>query len=148
MCPQHDRFSRPPVRRRSPLTRLLVVNDDMDMRPALARQLATHLGCTVETAGSVEAALETCSSHPPQAVLVDSATLLSCVHLVRGLRATREGQRLAIVVLLGQHTREDARFLRETGADACIQTPVAATELARALLGLTMIKVAEAGSRG
>lgn len=128
------------ARSRSPLTRLLVVNDEMDMRPALARQLASHLGCTVETAGSVEAALRTCASHPPEAVLVDSATLLSCIHLVRGLRATLEGRGLAIVVLLGQHTREDERLLRETGADACLQTPVSASELARVLLGLTMMR--------
>jgi DNA-binding response OmpR family regulator len=137
----------PAARGRSPLTRLLVVNDDMDMRPALARQLAARLGCTVETAGSVEAALGTCASHPPEAVLVDSAALLSCVQLVRGLRATPAGSGLAIVVLLGQHTREDELFLRGAGADACLPTPVAAAEIARVLLGLTMMRSAQGGSR-
>ena len=41
----------------SPLRRLLVANDDGDMRADLARALATTLRCTVETARSLEAAL-------------------------------------------------------------------------------------------
>ncbi|MBN8613211.1 MAG: response regulator transcription factor [Deltaproteobacteria bacterium] len=124
--------------RPSPLRRVLVVNDEMDMRPDLARELVGKLRCAVETAGSLDAALRSLGTHPPQAVIVDGSTYASCLALVRTLRAAIGSRKVVIVVLLAQHHPHDWEALRDAGADASFHQPMAAAELARGVLGLTL----------
>ncbi len=122
----------------SPLRRLLVANDDGDMRADLARGLATTLRCTVETARSLEAALASVESHPPDAVLVDpSWSGRGCLELVRALRASSHGPGLAVLVLGAAHDQPPAT-LREAGADASLCAPTPLRQIALALLGLTV----------
>lgn len=123
----------------SPLRRLLVANDDGDMRADLARALATTLRCTVETARSLEAALASVESHPPDAVLVDpSWSGRGCLELVRALRASSHGPSLAVLVLGGAHVDQPPATLREAGADASLCAPTPLRQIALALLGLTV----------
>lgn len=125
-----------PHRAPTPLRRLLVVNDDMNMRPGLARQLVGALRCAVETAGSLEAALRAFDTHPPEAVLVDASTLSSCITLVRELRGAKAGRDAAIVVLLDRDHARDWATLRAAGADASFHEPIDVPELARAIRGI------------
>lgn len=129
---------RPPIHA-SPLRRLLIANDDGDMRSDLARSLASTLRCTVETAGSFTAALAAVESHPPDAVLVDpSWTGLSSVAVVRALRASSSGSRFVIFVLTAPDRGHDATMLRDAGADGSSREQATIRPLALALLGLTL----------
>jgi DNA-binding response OmpR family regulator len=127
------------------MRRVLVVNDEMDMRPDLARELVGKLRCTVETVGSLDAALRALGTHPPQAVIVDASSFASCLTLVRALRAAVGSRKVAIVVILSQHHRHDWESLLVAGADASFHQPMAASELARAVLGLTFGPPATSG---
>jgi len=131
---------KPPVHA-SPLRRLLIANDDGDMRSELARSLAATLRCTVETAGSFTAALAAVESHPPDAVLIDpSWTDRGSVEVVRALRASSSGASLVIVVLTATHLAENAETLRAAGADESFREPMHIRPIALALLGLTVEK--------
>lgn len=128
---------RPPVHA-SPLRRLLIANDDGDMRSELARSLAATLRCTVETAGSFTAALAAVESHPPDAVLIDpSWTDRGSVEMVRALRASSSGASLVIVVLTAAHLA-NTEMLRAAGADESFREPMHIRPIALALLGLTV----------
>ena len=135
---------RPALRFSSPLRRLLIANDQMDLRPHLAHTLASTLRCAVESAGSFEAALESVRSHRPDAVLLDLPGPRG-VDIVRALRRSPGGEQLVIVVLRNLGGADEWRGLRDAGADARFAEPVEIGLLARSLLGLTMTRKAADG---
>ncbi len=121
-----------------PLRRTLVVTDAMDAPENLAKELVGKLRCAVETVDSLDAGLASIETHTPDAVLVVSATLESCMSAVRSLRASPKGDSFSIVALLAHDAEWDWKRLRDAGADASYHHPTPTPELARAILGVTL----------
>lgn len=121
-----------------PLRRTLVVTDAMDAPENLAKELVGKLRSAVETVDSLDAGLASIETHTPDAVLVVSATFESCLSTLRSLRASPKGDSFAIVALLAHDAEWDWKRLRDAGADASYHHPTPTSELARAILGVTL----------
>ncbi len=108
--------------------RVLIVDDNADMRDYLARTLESF--CTVETANSGRQAIETARSLHPQLIIsdvmmpeMDGLTLLETIREDETLRDTR-------VLLLSARAGQEARFEGlERGADDYLVKPFSPREL-------------------
>ncbi|HWP05728.1 MAG TPA: ATP-binding protein [Polyangiaceae bacterium] len=108
--------------------RVLVVDDNADMRDYVARLLSEYW--EIEVAEDGKAALARALSHPPDLVLSDvMMPELDGVGLLRGLRADPRTATVP-VILVSARAGEEARLAGlETGADDYLVKPFAAREV-------------------
>ena len=111
--------------------RVLVVDDNADMREYLARMLAPHW--TVETAVDGEAALTSIRALRPDVVLTDvMMPNLDGFGLVARLRANEATADLPVIVLSARAGEESRIEGLQVGADDYLAKPFSARELSRA----------------
>ncbi|MBV9026961.1 MAG: SpoIIE family protein phosphatase [Streptomycetaceae bacterium] len=130
----------------TPLTgrpRLLVVDDNADMRAYLAQLLRPDYDLLLATDG--EAALETARTHPVELVLTDvMMPRLDGFGLVRELRADPCTARLPIIMLTARADEEALVEGRHAGADDYLAKPFSARQLlARVRTGLELSRLRE-----
>ena len=108
--------------------RVLVVDDNADMREYLARLLGRRW--RVEMAGDGHAALASARARPPDLVLSDVMMPgLDGFALLRELRADRRTSQVPVVLLSARTGEEAVLEGLETGADDYLVKPFAAREL-------------------
>jgi two-component system, OmpR family, response regulator MprA len=127
--------------------RILVVDDEPDLRTALARAL--RIECyDVELAADGHAALDALATGPPDAVLLDVAMPgLDGLEVCRRLRAT--GDRTPVLMVTARETVEDRVAGLDAGADDYLVKPFDLRELharLRALLRRTEVPVGTGAS--
>ena len=102
--------------------RLLIVDDDADLRHALTEQLALHPEFEVDTAETAEAALESVAQSAPDLIIMDVGLPdLDGREVVKRLRA--DGYRRPIVVLTAHDSDADAVRGLDLGANDYIGKP-------------------------
>ena len=102
--------------------RLLIVDDDADLRHALTEQLALHPEFEVDTAETAEAALESVAQSAPDLIIMDVGLPdLDGREVVKRLRA--DGYRRPIIVLTAHDSDADAVRGLELGANDYIGKP-------------------------
>ena len=117
-----------------PLRRVIVADDDLELRQMLCVALAGAIkGCVVEAVGSGDDVLASAANIIPDAVVIDlampgTATVEVCARL-RALARTS----MKIVVVTGRGSAADWRELRAAGADACLLKPFELSQLLSAL---------------
>ena len=108
--------------------RVLVVDDNADMRDYLARLLSQRWQVEVVSGG--QAALESARGHPPDLVLSDVMMPgMDGFALVRELRARPETSQVPVVLLSARAGEEALLEGLDTGADDYLIKPFAAREL-------------------
>src|SRR5208283_4392818 len=87
--------------------RILIVDDDADLRNALVEQLALHPEFQVEAVETAEAALEIDGDSPPDLVIMDvGLPALDGREAVKRLR--RDGYRRPVIMLTAHDSDADA----------------------------------------
>lgn len=120
-----------------PRWRILVVDDDIDAATSLAMILELE-GHDVRTAFDGESALQTADSFQPELTILDIAMpRMDGFEVCRRLRATPNGQQMAIAALTGFGQSRDKRQSRKAGFDIHMVKPVDPLDLDR-LLSLLM----------
>jgi eukaryotic-like serine/threonine-protein kinase len=118
------------------IERIVVADDDPDLRYMLAASLPTILGhgCIVEGVPDGDATLAIAVKQMPDALVIDlQMPGMATQALVEAIRALPHGERVAIVVITGSGGASDWRALQAAGCDACLLKPFEAGELALAL---------------
>ena len=136
-----------PNRGGAPRARLLVADDNLDMRQYLVRLLAGRW--EVEAVADGQAALEAARAHPPDLVLSDvMMPRMDGPTLLRALRADARTSRIPVVLLSARAGEEAIVAGLETGADDYLAKPFSANELlARVRSHLEMARVRGEWSR-
>src|SRR5580700_8666022 len=118
----------PPVSQLAVRPRVLIADDNSDMRQYLARLLSEHY--EVETVADGHEALKAAHEHPPDLIVSDvMMPILDGFELLKALRA-EEQTRTIPVVLLSARAGEESRVEGiEAGADDYLIKPFAAREL-------------------
>src|ERR1700753_926100 len=102
--------------------RILIVDDDSDLRMALSEQLSLHPEFTVAEAGDVAGARNEVSSHAPDLVIMDIGLPdMDGREAVRMLRA--EGFKRPIIMLTGRDSDADTVIGLDAGANDYIVKP-------------------------
>ncbi len=131
-----------PVNGRVSGDRVLVVDDNADMRDYLAKLLAGHY--QVETAANGEEALARVFANPPGLVLCDvMMPSLDGFGLLQALRATPETRALPVILLSARAGEEAGAEGLDAGASDYLVKPFTARELlarVRAHLEMTRIR--------
>ncbi len=108
--------------------RLLIVDDNADMREYLARLLRSHWN--VDLAEDGQAALESILANPPDLVLSDvMMPRLDGLGLIKELRRRESTRALPIVLLSARAGEESLLAGLDTGADDYLVKPFTANEL-------------------
>jgi signal transduction histidine kinase len=108
--------------------RILVADDNADMREYIARLLAPHWGVDVVVDG--QAALDSALAHPPDLVVSDvMMPRLDGVALLRALRADPRTESVPVILLSARSGEEAVLQGIETGADDYLVKPFSAREL-------------------
>ena len=103
--------------------RILIVDDDVDLRSALVEQLALHPEFEVDAVDTAEAAFKTVPESPPDLVIMDVGLPdLDGREAVRRLR--REGYRRPIIMLTAHDSDADAVAGLDSGANDYVGKPV------------------------
>ncbi|BBC28967.1 Histidine kinase [Streptomyces graminofaciens] len=123
--------------------RLLVVDDNADMRAYLTRLLQPEYEVLLAADG--RAALETVLAQPVELVLSDvMMPRMDGFELVRALRADPRTARLPIVLLTARASEEESVQGRRAGADDYLAKPFSARQLlARVRTGLELSRLRE-----
>jgi len=117
--------------------RILVIEDNEDARDILLMQLRLD-GHEVHAAVDGPSGVDTTARLIPDVVLVDVGLPgLDGYEVARRIRATREGERIALIALTGYGQAEDRRRALAAGFDVHLTKPVAAEHLARAIAEAT-----------
>jgi two-component system KDP operon response regulator KdpE len=107
-------------------TRILVVDDEPQIRRALATNLTTR-GYTVDLADSGERALQLAADHHPDLVIVDLGLPgIDGVEVIRGLRGWSTVPIVVLSVRDGEHDKVEAL---DAGADDYVTKPFGIGEL-------------------
>jgi DNA-binding response OmpR family regulator len=102
--------------------RILIVDDDADLRNALVEQLALHPEFEVETVDTAEGALAIVSDSPPDLVIMDVGLPgLDGREAVKRLR--RDGYRKPIIMLTAHDSDADAVLGLDSGANDYVGKP-------------------------
>jgi DNA-binding response OmpR family regulator len=121
--------------------RIVIVDDNEDIRDLVAELLATH-GHSVSQAGTGRAALELIEQLRPEAAIVDLGLPdLDGWAVAKSVRETLSGIPILLVAMSGYGSDADRKRATEAGFDAHIVKPAHIDEILRAL------SKAEAGSR-
>ena len=106
----------------TPTRRILIVDDDTDLRNALVEQLALHPEFEVESAGTAGAALKSVSDSAPDLVIMDVGLPdLDGREAVKRLR--RDGYRRPVIVLTAHDSDADAVAGLDAGANDYVGKP-------------------------
>ncbi len=116
------------------IARLLVVEDDQDLREALAEVLGAA-GYDVMTAGRGDEALDLACGSPPALVLLD--LILPGINGYTVCRELRQRSEVPIIVVSGRTGERDRVHALDLGADAYLTKPIGAAELV-AQVGATL----------
>ena len=112
----------------TPDARVLVADDNADMREYLIRLLASRW--TVEAVGDGQAALESALQRPPDLILSDvMMPRMDGIGLLRALRANVKTSTIPVVLLSARAGEEAMVSGLETGADDYLVKPFSAREL-------------------
>ncbi|GAA6617052.1 ATP-binding protein [Scytonema sp. NUACC26] len=112
----------------SPIPRILLVDDNADMRAYLKRLLSERW--QVETAANGAIALAQIQQHPPDLVLSDvMMPELDGLQLLRALRADQQTKSIPIILLSARATEDATLEGLTTGADDYLIKPFSAREL-------------------
>ena len=124
-----------------PRARLLLADDNEDMRDYVRRVLAPEF--EVESVEDGQAALESALAHPPDLVLTDvMMPRLDGVGLLRALRAAPHTRHLPILLLSAQAREQSMLEALESGADDYLVKPFSAQELlARVRSNLELVRM-------
>jgi DNA-binding response OmpR family regulator len=102
--------------------RILIVDDDRDLRSALGEQLSLHPEFAVFEAGDVAGAREVVSSHNPDLIIMDIGLPdMDGREAVRILRS--EGYKRPVILLTGRDSDADTVIGLEAGANDYIVKP-------------------------
>ncbi len=108
--------------------RILIVDDDADLRNALVEQLALHPEFQVDVVGTAEAALKFAALTAPDLVIMDVGLPdLDGREAVKILR--RDGYRRPIIMLAAQDSDADAVRAVDSGANDTLSKPFRFVEL-------------------
>jgi PleD family two-component response regulator len=108
---------------------LLIVEDDLDVADMLNAYFIVQ-GFEVQTANWGEDAVQTCSSHPPDLVILDIRLPdIDGFEVARRLRTNRRTQNIPIIFLTEKRARSDRLLGLELGADDYITKPFDVQEL-------------------
>jgi diguanylate cyclase (GGDEF)-like protein/PAS domain S-box-containing protein len=111
-----------------PTVRVLVVDDNADMRDYLVRLLAPHW--SVEAVADGAAALASARAHPPDLVLTDvMMTGLTGLDLLKALREQPATRQVPVVLVSARAGPEASLEGLDTGADDYLVKPFAPREL-------------------
>jgi len=112
-------------------TRILVADDDGDMRAFVLRILAKALpGASIEAVPDGASALDAATRTPPDAVVIDlDMPGLNGIELTAALRAQPGSEHTPIIVMTGSGTAADWRVLSGLGADGFLMKPFRPTQL-------------------
>lgn len=117
-----------PLSRTSVLARILVVDDNADMRSYIKRLLSQQY--EVETVGDGAAALQAIHSAPPSLVLTDvMMPIIDGFELLKQLRADPSTQNIPVILLSARAGEESRVEGLEAGADDYLIKPFSAREL-------------------
>ena len=118
----------PPLSQAAVRPRVLIADDNSDMRQYLARLLSEQY--EVETVADGQEALQATHKHPPDLIVSDiMMPILDCFELLKALRAD-EHTRTIPVVLLSARAGEESRVEGiQAGADDYLIKPFSAREL-------------------
>ncbi len=117
--------------------RILVVDDDPDIRNVLRRFLA-GFGYQVDTAADGEEGLEMLQRDPPDVVLLDfDMPKLNGIEVLR--RIEQDGLAIGVIMISGAADEETAKGLLEMGAADYISKPFNFPYLATSLVSKLMI---------
>jgi len=120
--------------------RILIVDDDPQIRGVLLRLLSRFSGSVVQTA-SAEEALEALRDSPPDLVLLDIGLPGRSGHVVLGeIRASADLRLVPVVILSGAGSREDKLRALRGGATDFLAKPFDAEELTTRLEALLQLK--------
>lgn len=130
----------------APVARILIADDNADMREYLVRLLAPRW--TVDAVEDGQAALEAARRHPPDLVLSDvMMPRMDGVALLQSLRADPRTNTIPILLLSARAGEEAVVAGLETGADDYLVKPFSARELiARVGTQLQMVRIRRAAS--
>jgi signal transduction histidine kinase/CheY-like chemotaxis protein len=128
--------------------RILVADDNADMRAYLTRLLTRH-GWEVEAVADGEAALEVVRHRPPDLLLTDvMMPRLDGFGLLRAVRQDEATRALPVVMLSARAGREAGVEGLDAGADDYVVKPFAAAELvARVRTTLNLVRTRTSHSR-
>jgi DNA-binding response OmpR family regulator len=106
----------------TPTRRILIVDDDADLRNALIEQIALHPEFEVESVETAEAALKSVADSPPDLVIMDVGLPdLDGREAVKRLR--RDGYRRPVIVLTAHDSDADAVAGLDAGANDYVGKP-------------------------
>lgn len=118
----------PPNSETGSRTRILIADDNADMRQYLARLLGEHY--QVESAPDGQVALEMARLHPPNLILSDvMMPLLDGFQLLSAIRADERTRRIPVVLLSARAGEESRVEGLQSGADDYLIKPFSAREL-------------------
>src|SRR5579862_8349077 len=118
----------PPVSKAAGRARILVVDDNSDMRQYLARLLEELY--EVETASDGQAALQAAQARPPDLIVSDvMMPILDGFELLKALRADEQARTIPVILLSARAGEESRVEGIEAGADDYLIKPFSAREL-------------------
>ncbi|HTA46581.1 MAG TPA: ATP-binding protein [Bryobacteraceae bacterium] len=131
----------------APRSRIVIADDNADMRAYAARLLGRDYAVTVAADG--EAALEAIRANPPDLVLTDvMMPRLDGFGLVRALRRDPRTREIPVILLTARAGEEERIEGLETGADEYLTKPFSARELlARVQASLKLQRVRNESNR-
>lgn len=112
---------------------VLVVDDEMDSRLAMATLLGSH-GCVVSTAGSLQQAEDLLRQHQVDAVIADFRLPGERTGLEFLLSLRDQAPQLRTLLVTGETAPQRIATIKESGL-ACLYKPVRAQQLLQALAG-------------
>ncbi len=118
----------PPVSKAAGRARILVVDDNSDMRQYLARLLEELY--EVETASDGQAALQAAQARPPDLIVSDvMMPILDGFELLKALRADEQARTIPVILLSARAGEESRVEGIQAGADDYLIKPFSAREL-------------------
>jgi two-component system phosphate regulon response regulator PhoB len=125
-----------PKRLRGEGSRVLLVDDDPDLRDVVAAMLEA-VGLTVSAVGSAEEALELSRLDPPNLLVLDwNLPGMSGLDLCKLLRADAALRHLPLMFLTAHSSTQDMVEAFAAGADDYVVKPFRAAELGARIFGL------------
>jgi PleD family two-component response regulator len=137
----------PPTSQAGVRPRILIADDNADMRQYVARLLAEHYD--IETVPDGKAALDAVAERPPNLILSDvMMPVLDGFELFKAIRASERTRRIPVVLLSARAGEESRVEGMHAGADDYLIKPFSARELlARISARLEIIRLQSEGEQ-